>query len=237
MCVTIGTAFTQSVLTTLEFRLVSVPILPTSLTSATTSGKTLGISASITYADDLITVASGLNLPLGLPVYFTGTQGATTTLLVNTVYFLIPISATTYKVATSLANALAGNVVNAGGADATWIMNFIPFIHATTGPISSAFLGAGARFVACVQPYANGPTGKLYLNAGQTVPQPLGSTFMPGVVGTGGGPSTTQIITPGRYLCLHVVPSATLSSGTYTVDLCLNSQSAQRHWQSGFEVR
>ena len=244
MSVSIGTGFTGLAPGTLEFRLVSLPILPTSLTSATTSGKTVTITGlTAAFGTDLITTASGLNLPVAQPVYFTGTQGTTTGLIVNTVYYLVPISATTYKIATTPANAILGastagasGCIDIGVADITVAMVFIPFIHATTGPILTAFLQPGARFCARVQPFSISPNGKLALGGGQTVPQPIGSVYGSGV-GVGGGVTTNIAMVPGRYLCLQVVPSATLSAGTYTVDLALNTQAGLRHTQSGFEVR
>ena len=51
------------------------------------------------------------NFALGLKVQFTTSTTLPTGISAATDYYVVPITATTYKVATSLANALAGTVV------------------------------------------------------------------------------------------------------------------------------
>ncbi len=59
----------------------------------------------------LFTTTTAHGFALGLTVQFTTSNTLPTGISLATDYFVVPISATTYKVATSLANALAGTVV------------------------------------------------------------------------------------------------------------------------------
>ena len=76
-------------------------------------------SAAVSASSNQVTSSSGLlfttstahNFTLGLKVQFTTSSALPTGISAATDYFVVPISSTTYKVATSLANALAGTVV------------------------------------------------------------------------------------------------------------------------------
>lgn len=76
-------------------------------------------SAAVSASASQVTSSSGLlftttgahNLSFGLVVQFTTSNALPTGISLATNYWVVPISATTYKVATSLANAIAGTVV------------------------------------------------------------------------------------------------------------------------------
>lgn len=74
-----------------------------------------GVSASgsqVTSSSGLLFTTSTANgFALGLKVQFTTSTTLPTGISAATDYFVVPITSTTYKVATSLANALAGTVV------------------------------------------------------------------------------------------------------------------------------
>lgn len=87
-------------------------------------------SAAVSASGSQVTSSSGLlfttstahGFALGLKVQFTTDTTLPTGISALTDYFVVPITATTYKVATSLANALAGTVVaytNTGTGDQT----------------------------------------------------------------------------------------------------------------------
>jgi microcystin-dependent protein len=61
---------------------------------------------------DIITVQSNTSLYTGRPVLFTTDGVAPTGLVDNTTYYVIRLSATTISLASSLANAVAGTVIN-----------------------------------------------------------------------------------------------------------------------------
>lgn len=76
-------------------------------------------SAAVSASGSQVTSSSGLlftnstanNFALGLKVQFTTSTTLPTGISALTDYYVVPVTATTYKVATSLANALAGTVV------------------------------------------------------------------------------------------------------------------------------
>lgn len=74
-----------------------------------------GVSASasqVTSSSGLLFTTTGAHgFALGLIVQFTTSTTLPTGISLATNYYVVPISSTTYKVATSLANALAGTVV------------------------------------------------------------------------------------------------------------------------------
>lgn len=85
-----------------------------------------GVSASASQVTSssglLFTTTTAHGFALGLVVQFTTSTTLPTGISAATDYYVVPITATTYKVATSLANALAGTVVaytNTGTGDQT----------------------------------------------------------------------------------------------------------------------
>lgn len=87
-------------------------------------------SAAVSASADQVTSSSGLlftnstqnNFGLGLKVQFTTSTTLPTGISAATDYFVVPVTSSTYRVATSLANALAGTVVaytNTGTGDQT----------------------------------------------------------------------------------------------------------------------
>lgn len=231
----VDTAFTCATFgATLEFQLVSLPINATLLTSAATSGKTLTITGlTVPAATDVVTVA-GHGLPLGTPVYFSAGAGGTG-LAQNTIYYTVPVDANTFKLAASLANALAGTTIDQTVADfAAATLVFIPTIHAASGllplynvgtPTNQGPLRLRTQFQIPIRPLAT-LLPKQALPAGQTVSQPLG-----------GGPVLGLIAANAqRFYYLRYVPSATITAGAVTCDLVLDAGDALKHYPSGFAV-
>ena len=220
----VTTSFTQAANVTLELQLISLPI---ALSKLTDTGSGVGKQTAITGltvadGDDQFDVV-GHNLPLAAPFYLSAGTGGTG-LANNTQYFAVPDGADTFKAATSFANALAGTTVDQLSAARTGVaVQFQPYVHATTGPIPAPFLQAGNRFVARVQPGFTGPLGKSVVPTGQTVKQRYG---------VGPGP----VLSPGRYLALRYVPSATMSTGAISANLALNAGGNLRHYPTAKEV-
>lgn len=229
---------------TLELQLVSIPIVATLLSNATTSGKTLTITGVVTDSTADTFTINGHGLPLGTPFFITAL--ATTTGISNsTLYYAVPTTANAFKAATSLANAVAGTTIDLLTGNGTATVNFIPTIHATTGslPIWNAGVPtnqgplsvAGARVFAPMLPMSF-LTGGQYLPTGQTLTQPLGSTPVTtaatGIVG-GGGPATVA----NRYFYLRYLPSATITAGAFTIDIVENAGiGALKAYPSGMTI-
>jgi hypothetical protein len=94
------------------------------------SGKASNSSATVT-----ITIASpGVvswtthGLALGSPVVFTTTNTLPTGIVSGTVYWVIPVDANSFQIATSVANAIAGTAINTSGSQAG--------VHTGTGSLS-----------------------------------------------------------------------------------------------------
>jgi microcystin-dependent protein len=73
-------------------------------------------STDVNATTDVITVPSNNSLYTGKPVVLTGTGVAPTGLAFSTTYYVINVSATTIKLATSVANAVAGTAIDITGA-------------------------------------------------------------------------------------------------------------------------
>lgn len=215
---------------TLDFRLVSLHVNPTKLTSS--SGRPLTIASvagDIADADPAIADAftvTAHGLPLGTPIFFSSIVNITG-ITASTVYFVVPVSANTFHIATTMANALAGTIVDLTGADGTVTVNFIPYVHASTSPIQLPFLTAGNRLVVCTSVGHVGPTSKLLAPYSGATPIPLGATNI----------GTTTVPTPGRYLGLMTIPSAAITAGAFSASLGINTQLGRRYPPSGFIVQ
>lgn len=68
--------------------------------------------SSVVAATDLLTIASTTNYPTGTPVTITAPSGFPAPLTIGTTYYVINISGTTFKLATTLANATAGTAID-----------------------------------------------------------------------------------------------------------------------------
>ena len=234
--VTITTAFGIGPNAMAEFQLVSLPINPTKLTPATTSGRrTYFLGASTAASDDSVTIAAH-GLPRGTPVYLSAlatTTGPTT----NTLYYAVPLSADKFGLATSLANAVAGEIVTMTG-NGTCTVEFFPYVHLTTGMIWGGFLGAGAQFIGRSIP--GGPVGggdhvAPYAGADAL---PLGAQVQPSTALGGGGGAATMAA-PGRFLVPRVfVFNATVSTaGRYSMALGHAAGLGQRNYPIGSEIK
>lgn len=225
LAVNVTTAFTSGTdNASVEWRLVSLPIALSLLTNATTSGKRTHVAAAVTATGSpgTITIA-GHGLAIGTPVYLSA-LATTTGPSINTVYYVIPLTANTFALATSFANALAGTGVAFATGAGTCTVEFIPYVHATTGPILRPFLAAGNRFVARVSPFSDGPNSKTAVPTGQTARQAYGV-----------GP--TNAPTAQRYLALQCVPSATITAGAFSANLVANANTGRRYQPSALEIR
>lgn len=215
---------------TIEFQLISLPIIASLLTNATTSGKRTHIAALPTVAATNQFTLVGHGLPLGTPIYFS-TVTTTTGIVTNVIYYVIPNGADSFQVATTLANALAGTaVVLTNNGSVT--MEFVATIHASSGslqlfdnPTDASSLRAGVQFQVPLRPLA-ALTPKQRLPTGQTLKQP-----------TGAGPQLGLLAANAqRYYYLRVIPSATITAGAITCDLVHSADDPLNYSPSGFEV-
>jgi hypothetical protein len=220
-----------------EFQLVSLPINPLLLSNATTSGKLISGSFSSTVGTNLFTTSAAHNMPLGTPVYISA-LGVTTGPVLNKLYYVIPLSATTFQIASTLANALAGTAVPLGGEDSSVVFQFFPMVHVTTGMLWSSWLKAGAQFVGRTVPGAvNGGGDHVAPYAGADA-LPLGVQTQPGT-GLGGGGGTAIVAAPGRYLLPRVfVFNANVgTTGRYSMALGVDAGLGQRHFPVGSQIK
>lgn len=238
LAVTVDTAFTAGPNLGLEVRIVSIQLLPSLLSNATTAGKLLQAAAPGDTGTDDFTLANH-GLPVGAPLYFSALS-TLTGISTSVLYFAIPTTANEFQIATSLANAVAGTPINLGGTNGTATMVVMPYIHATTGTMSASALKSGVRHVGKFMPWVMGGLGDRKLPTGQTQAQPIGAAFQPtkslGGGGSGGVAQAVQV--PGRYLGVQILPiGGTMGTGTITVDVGINLQSSVKHFLSGSEVR
>lgn len=217
-----------------EFQLVSMPIDPTKLQPATTSGRQTYLANAVTAAsDDSVTIA-GHGLPLGTPVYMSAQ--ASSGLSLNTLYFVVPLSADKFGLATSLANAVAGTILNL--TTGTCTVQFFPYVHMTTGMIWSGFLNAGARFIGRAVPGAIGGGGDHVAPYAGADALPLGAQVQPST-SLGGGTGTAAVAAPGRFLVprVFVFNAAVGTAGRYSMALGVNAGSSQRHYPIGSQIK
>lgn len=236
LAIQVTTAFTSGTdNASSEFQLVSLPIALSLLADGAggaADGKKLLVSGvAVTSATPGVFTINNHNLPLGTPIFLTSIA-TVTGISNNTVYFVVPASANTFSVATTFANALAGTLVATGTGAGTADVNFIPFVHATTGPILRPFLGAGAHYVARVQPYSMNQFPKVAAPFSGALPQPYGCAQAVSSAGV-----VTPAPRPYRYLALRHKPSAAMTAGSITADLVLNGSNTKHYFPSLFEVR
>lgn len=222
---------------TIEFQLVSMPILPSLLSNGVTSGKLTGIlSVTVATGTPGVVTLANHGLSLGTPFFFIAGSGGSGT-ATNTLYYAIPITANTFAFATSFANALAGTGVAQSSANFTGgAIQFFPQTHLTTGPIRTVFLSAGLQLSAnSVKGYMSGQ-GKIQAPYAGATPQPLG---MAQHLGTGfDGANGAFVPSVGRYLCLNVY-AKTVGAGTtgrYSAELGIKTSSGERNFLSAFQA-
>lgn len=102
-----------------------------SIVDNTPTTKTFGDTGVNTTTDVITTAANGYYL--GLKVRFTTTGTLPSGISLATDYFIIPVSATTFKIATSLANAQAGTAVDITSQSSAAAVNTI-----TATPLAGA---------------------------------------------------------------------------------------------------
>lgn len=124
-----------------QVMLGTVPI--SALLSATSSFK--GYKSTVTASSSTgLLWTSGtnlLNLFLGNTVTFTSTA-ALTNVTANTVYYIVPVSSTSFKLATSFANALSGTVVAYTGAETGTVTAYIQLNGSGEGEYAHTQLAA-----------------------------------------------------------------------------------------------
>lgn len=208
---------------TVAFELVSMPIALSLLTNATTSGKDTSIAGVvITDVGNTFTIV-GHGLKAGTPIYLNAIA-TTTGLLIDTMIYVSSagLADDTFVVALTRAAAIDGTGTVVLTTDGTCEVQFLPFIHASTGQIPFAALQAGARYVARVSPYSIEATSDT--DSGSAKGKALDPGFLPIAY---------------RFLALRVLSTegGMGTVGRYTVNLGVNMQSGQRHFGSGFEVK
>lgn len=241
--VQVTTSFTTtSLLATVEFQLVSSPINPALLTSATTSGKLLSLASVVTNSTNDTFTINNHGLALGTPFYLSA-LATTTGLTTNTVlYYAVPTDANNFKAATSLANAQAGTVVDMLTGNGTATVVFMPVIHATTGAIPTVFLKAGARFIGTTMRQTHSSFGKFTASYANGPVLPLGAMTIPSTLTGGGIGSPANAISmraPGRYLALVTVLAGANSdtTGRFSVQAAKNQANGLAFYPTGLDVR
>ena len=229
-CATVGA--------TIEFQLISLPILATLLEPvASGDGYQLFVDdAPTVIADDTVTIANH-GLPLGTPIHITN-QTTSTGLTDGRVYFAIPTTANEFQLGSNLTNALAGIPVDLLTLDGSVDVNFIPTIHASSGalpiyttgdPSVMGPLDIGSRFHVPVRPLAT-ITGDHRLPGGQTLQVPIGSG--PPLTGA----SRKIAANTQRYYYLHYKASHTVTAGSITCDIVTCGADALNYPATGVEV-
>jgi hypothetical protein len=239
LALNVTTAFTSGTFgATVEFQLISIPILPTLLTSVTGGRASVSIASVVTdiadaspdLADTFVVVGHGL--PLGTPIFLTS-LATTTGIANNTVYYVIPTAnADRFKVATTLANALAGTAIDLLTGDGTATVNFIPTVHASTGtqqilgtPTTAGILGViGNRMVTPLMPMC-GPMAATRQALGQTIRTQIGTAQQ------GQLASNAQ-----RFYVMRFLASNAITAGAVTIDLVTEAGASGKYFASGFEV-
>jgi len=226
--VQIDTSFDITAEKSCSFELVSMPIALATLTSATTEGKHTHVTGLTVDKDDDLVDITGHDLPLATPVYFSAGSGGSG-LAQNTVYYTTAHSndGNSFQLASTYDNALAGTKVDQTTADWTGgVLEFLPYVHASTGPISGAFLNAGNRFTARVQPFSLAASPKYAVpNAtSQATTRPHGTA--------GGGIAPA----PGRYLALRYNGASLGTTGRISAQLAINTQSNRKFFPSGSAI-
>lgn len=234
LAVTTSFACAGTAITTMEFQLISMPIAASLLTNASGSGKKLARDAvGFLIATDEFTIA-GHNLPLGTPIHLTNITGGPGNIAVDTVYYVVPTGANTFKLATSLANAVAStpttiNIITSNG-DAT--VNFIPTVHASTGqlpmfntPINASPLRSGSRIQVPIRPLADlSPTA--VTPTAQTSKKPWGA-----------GPDANLLAANAqRYYHLRYLPANTITAGAINANIVVDAGDPLNYPQTGVEI-
>jgi microcystin-dependent protein len=145
--------------------------------SGTGTVKAAGVDAGVDIGADTLTVASNnTKWTTGMTVVFTLTSGTITGLVHNTTYYVVRDSATTIKLASSLANAQNGTVIDfTAKASPVWDIT-----HTYTARTLGEYGGEESHAMSSVEHLAHGHTGST-----GTVPT-LNSA------GTAGGNNTLQ---------------------------------------------
>lgn len=218
---------------TLEVQLVSLPISLSLLADGSggaTAGKLTSIASVVTNSTNDDLTINGHGLPLGTPIFLTSIA-TTTNISANVVYYVVPTGVNTFRLALNLANALAGTTIDLQTGNGTATVNFIPFIHMTTGAIPIPALGAGQRYIARNNPYALGLSGRQALLGGSSVTQALGA-------GPSVATATATYFVPqaGRYLALRYVASNAITAGAITAVLSPQTGEGRSYTPSAFVV-
>lgn len=239
---------------TMEIQLISLPIRSgkraespaqftpprPSLSDAATTGKLLVITG-VTLDVGTDQVSGGTNngtlnnhdLPVGTPVFLTSITGVTGGAIASTIYYVVPDTANTFKLASTLPLALAGNAdVNMIGSNGTATLNFIPTVHASTGTL----------------PLFNAPTNKGPWRANERIHVPLRplSAMTPlqlQALGqtrqqtAGAGPGAHLLAANAqRYFYLRYLPSHPITAGTMSCRMVVGSDDALNFRPVGYKV-
>ena len=221
---------------TVAFELVSMPLPLANLDDCGSgTGKDTMSNMTMTTGTDVWDLVSDADhgLSIGTPFYV-DTLTTTATPAVDTVQYVSALSfaAASFKTCATRAAALAGGAAVDIDASGSGIVQWYPFIHATTGGIPLNCLQAGARFVARVQPYAIEATTKSTLQYSGGSIAPYGSAK--------GVPATYPAWRPvcNRYLALRclVANGAGGSVGRFSANLGVNLQSGERHFPTAAQI-
>lgn len=117
-------------------------------------------TVTITIASPGIVTDTAHGLAAYQPVYLTTSGALPTGLTASTVYFVIPVNANSYKLATTLANAIAGTAINTTGSQSGTHTRHAGarLATATAKSITAIVLTAGDWDVSCVADFVAAST-------------------------------------------------------------------------------
>lgn len=225
---------------TVAFELISMPIPLANLRDCASGiGKDTFSDVTTTAATDTWDLVSNNvhSLAVGTPC-FVDTLTTTTTPAVDTMMYVSAeaLTTTAWEVTATRATALSGGTATIITTNGSALVQWFPFIHATTGGIPLSALQAGSRYVARVQPYNQQATT---VNATQ-----VGIGNAP--YGSGKGiPTTAPAWQPvcNRYLALRCLVGAKWATaadsgtvGRFSANLVVNGATGERHFPTAVQV-
>lgn len=110
---------------------------------ASTDLRTSNTITNVDTTTDVITVTSAVDTSTGMPVFFTAGGGSITGLSNNRIYYAIRVTSTTFKLALTQADAIAGTAIDLTGSS---LSSTILYMHrgADFGESGLGFIRAGA---------------------------------------------------------------------------------------------